>query len=192
MSRVPPNHTPLDLYRLRQRLDTPQVPITNPSTFARDFSWIGICRNSSLAPVASKSKGSQLRASFPYLSHTDFPFATQFLRPLPFLPLPDRLSSRPSSPVAHHEDTVSNNIRGVKSSPNLLLMPTRWKDIPTIPNHQQMTDIVLSSTQRKLPTQIRAGFKISRIRVCSNPCEMGKEYRRGTCKDYWASLPSLP
>lgn len=28
-----------------------------------------------------------------------------------------------------------------------------------------MTDIILSSTQRKLPTQIRAGFKISRIRV---------------------------
>ncbi|ROT38608.1 nucleolar GTP-binding protein 1 [Sodiomyces alkalinus F11] len=44
-------------------------------------------------------------------------------------------------------------------------MKTQWKDIPAIPNHQQMTDIVLSSTQRKLPTQIRAGFKISRIRA---------------------------
>ncbi|KAF3343259.1 hypothetical protein VD0002_g9225 [Verticillium dahliae] len=43
-------------------------------------------------------------------------------------------------------------------------MKTQWKDIPVIPNYSQMTDIILSSTQRKLPTQIRAGFKISRIR----------------------------
>lgn len=34
-----------------------------------------------------------------------------------------------------------------------------------VPNHQEFLDIVLSRTQRRLPTQIRAGFKISRIRA---------------------------
>lgn len=33
-----------------------------------------------------------------------------------------------------------------------------------MPTHQEFLDIVLSRTQRRLPTQIRAGFKISRIR----------------------------
>ncbi|KAI1496551.1 nucleolar GTP-binding protein 1 [Biscogniauxia marginata] len=43
-------------------------------------------------------------------------------------------------------------------------MKTSWKDIPPVPNHTEFLDIVLSRTQRRLPTQIRAGFKISRIR----------------------------
>ncbi|EQL02682.1 hypothetical protein G6O67_000785 [Ophiocordyceps sinensis] len=43
-------------------------------------------------------------------------------------------------------------------------MKTTWKDIPPVPTHLEFLDIVLSRTQRKLPTQIRAGFKISRIR----------------------------
>ena len=34
-----------------------------------------------------------------------------------------------------------------------------------MPTSQEFLDIVLSRTQRKLPTQIRAGFKISRIRA---------------------------
>lgn len=34
-----------------------------------------------------------------------------------------------------------------------------------MPTHQEFLDIVLSRTQRRLPTQIRAGFKISRIRA---------------------------
>lgn len=33
-----------------------------------------------------------------------------------------------------------------------------------MPSSQEFLDIVLSRTQRRLPTQIRAGFKISRIR----------------------------
>ncbi|KAJ1333306.1 nucleolar GTP-binding protein [Microdochium nivale] len=41
---------------------------------------------------------------------------------------------------------------------------TAWKDIPPVPTSQEFLDIVLSRTQRRLPTQIRAGFKISRIR----------------------------
>ncbi|KAI0478812.1 nucleolar GTP-binding protein [Xylariaceae sp. FL0804] len=43
-------------------------------------------------------------------------------------------------------------------------MKTTWKDIPPVPNSQEFLDIVLSRTQRRLPTQIRSGFKISRIR----------------------------
>ncbi|PVI04516.1 nucleolar GTP-binding protein 1 [Periconia macrospinosa] len=42
---------------------------------------------------------------------------------------------------------------------------TTWKDIPVVPTSQEFLDIVLSRTQRRLPTQIRAGFKISRIRA---------------------------
>lgn len=34
-----------------------------------------------------------------------------------------------------------------------------------MPTAQEFVDIVLSRTQRRLPTQIRAGFKISRIRA---------------------------
>ncbi|PHH72242.1 hypothetical protein CDD82_6108 [Ophiocordyceps australis] len=44
-------------------------------------------------------------------------------------------------------------------------MKTTWKDIPPVPTQQEFLDIVLSRTQRKLPTQIRAGFKTSRIRA---------------------------
>ncbi|KAF2727780.1 nucleolar GTP-binding protein 1 [Polyplosphaeria fusca] len=44
-------------------------------------------------------------------------------------------------------------------------MKTQWKDIPVVPSSQEFLDIVLSRTQRRLPTQIRAGFKISRIRA---------------------------
>lgn len=43
-------------------------------------------------------------------------------------------------------------------------MKTTWKEIPPVPTSQEFLDVVLSRTQRRLPTQIRAGFKISRIR----------------------------
>lgn len=36
--------------------------------------------------------------------------------------------------------------------------------IAPVPTSQEFLDVVLSRTQRQLPTQIRAGFKISRIR----------------------------
>lgn len=52
---------------------------------------------------------------------------------------------------------------------NTLVITTKmqltWKDIPTIPNQGEFLDIVLNRTQRKTPTVIRAGFKISRIRA---------------------------
>ncbi|KAK2789619.1 Nucleolar GTP-binding protein 1 [Onygenales sp. PD_12] len=44
-------------------------------------------------------------------------------------------------------------------------MKTTWKEIQPVPSSQEFLDIVLSRTQRRLPTQIRAGFKISRIRA---------------------------
>lgn len=44
-------------------------------------------------------------------------------------------------------------------------MKTTWKDIPPVPTSQEFLDIVLHRTQTRLPTQIRAGFKISRIRA---------------------------
>ena len=53
--------------------------------------------------------------------------------------------------------------------PTLPNMKTTWKDIPPVPTQQEFLDIVLSRTQRKLPTQIRAGFKISRIRGTIRP-----------------------
>ena len=43
-------------------------------------------------------------------------------------------------------------------------MKTTWKDIQPVPSSQEFLDVVLSRTQRRLPTQIRPGFKISRIR----------------------------
>ncbi|MCJ1370689.1 Nucleolar GTP-binding protein 1 [Loxospora ochrophaea] len=43
-------------------------------------------------------------------------------------------------------------------------MKTTWKEIAPVPTSQEFLDIVLSRTQRRLPTQIRSGFKISRIR----------------------------
>ncbi|ODV79267.1 P-loop containing nucleoside triphosphate hydrolase protein [Suhomyces tanzawaensis NRRL Y-17324] len=44
-------------------------------------------------------------------------------------------------------------------------MQLSWKDIPTVPTANDMLDIVLNRTQRKTPTVIRPGFKISRIRA---------------------------
>ena len=44
-----------------------------------------------------------------------------------------------------------------------------------MPTHQEFLDIVLSRTQRQLPTQIRAGFKISRIRGILPPEAKKKE-----------------
>lgn len=44
-------------------------------------------------------------------------------------------------------------------------MKTTWKDIAPVPTSEEFLDIVLSRTQRRLPTQIRAGFKITRIRA---------------------------
>jgi len=44
-------------------------------------------------------------------------------------------------------------------------MKTTWKDIAPVPTHTEFLDIVLSRTQRRLPTQIRAGFQITRIRA---------------------------
>ncbi|KAL9610557.1 MAG: hypothetical protein Q9167_004738 [Letrouitia subvulpina] len=44
-------------------------------------------------------------------------------------------------------------------------MKTTWKEIQPVPTSQEFLDIVLSRTQRRLPTQIRPGFKISRIRA---------------------------
>lgn len=38
------------------------------------------------------------------------------------------------------------------------------RQIVPVPTNQEFLDIVLSRTQRQLPTQIRAGFNISRIR----------------------------
>ncbi|KAI9800866.1 MAG: Nucleolar GTP-binding protein 1 [Sarcosagium campestre] len=46
----------------------------------------------------------------------------------------------------------------------LITMKTTWKDIAPVPTSAEFLDIVLSRTQRRLPTQIRAGFKIARIR----------------------------
>ncbi|KAL9120729.1 MAG: hypothetical protein Q9187_002717 [Circinaria calcarea] len=44
-------------------------------------------------------------------------------------------------------------------------MKTTWKEIQPVPTSQEFLDIVLSRTQRRLPTQIRSGFQISRIRA---------------------------
>ena len=46
----------------------------------------------------------------------------------------------------------------------LYKMKTTWKEIQPVPTSQEFLDVVLSRTQRRLPTQIRAGFKINRIR----------------------------
>lgn len=43
-------------------------------------------------------------------------------------------------------------------------MQLSWKDIPTVPPANDLLDIVLNRTQRKTPTVIRPGFKITRIR----------------------------
>ncbi|CAM9019694.1 hypothetical protein WICANDRAFT_32456 [Wickerhamomyces anomalus NRRL Y-366-8] len=44
-------------------------------------------------------------------------------------------------------------------------MQLTWKDIPTVPEANDLLDIVLNRTQRKTPTVIRPGFKITRIRA---------------------------
>ncbi len=42
--------------------------------------------------------------------------------------------------------------------------PQTWTGIAPVPTSQEFLDVVLSRTQRRLPTQIRSGFKITRIR----------------------------
>lgn len=44
-------------------------------------------------------------------------------------------------------------------------MQLSWKDIPSVPSSNDMLDIILNRTQRKTPTVIRPGFKITRIRA---------------------------
>ncbi|KAK9241084.1 P-loop containing nucleoside triphosphate hydrolase protein [Lipomyces kononenkoae] len=44
-------------------------------------------------------------------------------------------------------------------------MKVTWKDIGPVPNSTEFLDVVLNRTQRKTPTVIRPGFKISRIRA---------------------------
>ncbi|CCD24227.1 putative GTPase NOG1 NDAI_0C05680 [Naumovozyma dairenensis CBS 421] len=44
-------------------------------------------------------------------------------------------------------------------------MQLSWKDIPTVAPANDLLDIVLNRTQRKTPTVIRPGFKITRIRA---------------------------
>ncbi|EDK44636.1 Nucleolar GTP-binding protein 1 [Lodderomyces elongisporus] len=44
-------------------------------------------------------------------------------------------------------------------------MQLSWKDIPPVPTSNDMLDIILNRTQRKTPTVIRPGFKITRIRA---------------------------
>ncbi|KAI5961008.1 NOG1 [Candida pseudojiufengensis] len=44
-------------------------------------------------------------------------------------------------------------------------MQLSWKDIPPVPTSNEMLDIILNRTQRKTPTVIRPGFKITRIRA---------------------------
>ncbi|SCU94796.1 LANO_0E08174g1_1 [Lachancea nothofagi CBS 11611] len=44
-------------------------------------------------------------------------------------------------------------------------MQLSWKDIPTVSTANDLLDIVLNRTQRKTPTVIRPGFKITRIRA---------------------------
>jgi len=43
-------------------------------------------------------------------------------------------------------------------------MSYNFKQIQKIPNATELIDITLSMTQRKTPTMVAAGFKISRIR----------------------------
>lgn len=47
----------------------------------------------------------------------------------------------------------------------IFTMQLTWKDIPSVPSSNDMLDIVLNRTQRKTPTVIRPGFKITRIRA---------------------------
>ena len=47
--------------------------------------------------------------------------------------------------------------RGTTTSHAAAKMKTQWKDIPVVPTSQEFLDIVLSRTQRRLPTQVRHG-----------------------------------
>ncbi|KAK3390488.1 P-loop containing nucleoside triphosphate hydrolase protein [Podospora didyma] len=62
-----------------------------------------------------------------------------------------------------------------------------WKDIPPVPTSQEFIDIVLSRTQRRLPTQIRAGFKISRIRAFYT---RKVKFTQETCSDKFSMIVS--
>ncbi|KAK9468471.1 P-loop containing nucleoside triphosphate hydrolase protein [Lipomyces arxii] len=44
-------------------------------------------------------------------------------------------------------------------------MKVTWKDIGPVPNSTEFLDVILNRTQRKTPTVIRPGYKISRIRA---------------------------
>ncbi|ODV59037.1 putative GTPase NOG1 [Ascoidea rubescens DSM 1968] len=44
-------------------------------------------------------------------------------------------------------------------------MQLTFKDIPTVPTSTDLLDIILNRTQRKTPTVVRPGFKITRIRA---------------------------
>lgn len=45
--------------------------------------------------------------------------------------------------------------RATTTSHHAANMKTQWKDIPVVPTSQEFLDIVLSRTQRRLPTQVR-------------------------------------
>ncbi|KAL1976915.1 hypothetical protein VTN31DRAFT_3197 [Thermomyces dupontii] len=69
-------------------------------------------------------------------------------------------------------------------------MKTTWKDIPPVPTSQEFIDIVLSRTQRQLPTQIRPGFKISRIRAFYT--RKVKYTQETFCEKFQAILDGFP
>ncbi|KAL2012497.1 hypothetical protein VTN00DRAFT_22 [Thermoascus crustaceus] len=69
-------------------------------------------------------------------------------------------------------------------------MKTTWKDIAPVPTSQEFLDIVLSRTQRQLPTQIRAGFKISRIRAFYT--RKVKYTQETFCEKFQAILDGFP
>ncbi|KAI1980160.1 Nucleolar GTP-binding protein 1 [Ophidiomyces ophidiicola] len=69
-------------------------------------------------------------------------------------------------------------------------MKTTWKDIAPVPTSQEFLDIVLSRTQRRLPTQIRAGFKISRIRAFYT--RKVKYTQETFCEKFQAILDGFP
>ncbi|EEP77597.1 nucleolar GTP-binding protein 1 [Uncinocarpus reesii 1704] len=69
-------------------------------------------------------------------------------------------------------------------------MKTTWKDIQPVPTSQEFLDIVLSRTQRRLPTQIRAGFKISRIRAFYT--RKVKYTQETFCEKFQAILDGFP
>lgn len=82
--------------------------------------------------------------------------------------------------IIHHRPSSFKSTLFRVIEQKLSTMKTTWKEIAPVPTSsgkfkaqysfnsadppQEFLDIVLSRTQRRLPTQIRAGFKISRIR----------------------------